>query len=54
MVFSIMMLDIRSLFQSIDQIGHYFAEYDILCFCETWLKSGLTDDMVNTKGFSVL
>ena len=51
MVFKIVMLNVRSLFANIDQIRHYFIDYDVICLCETWLTSGHTDQMIQIPGY---
>ena len=51
MVFKIAMLNVRSLFPSIDLIGHYFRDFDVICLCETWLSKGHTDNMIRLPGF---
>ena len=51
MVFKIVMLNIRSLFPSVDLVSHYFREYDVICLCETWLTHGHTDNMIKIPGF---
>ena len=51
MVFKIVMLNIRSLFPSINLIDHYFKDFDIICLCETWLTQGHTDAMIKITGY---
>ena len=51
MVFKIVMLNVRSLFPSVELVSHYFREYDIICLCETWLTKDHTDNMIKIAGF---
>lgn len=43
----------QSLFAHLDEFRHFFgnADYHVICISETWLRPGITDDMVRLPGY---
>ena len=54
MVFKIVMLNIRSLFPNVDQVRHFFVNYDMICLCETWLTNGHTNNMLTIPEYEII
>ena len=49
----ILSLNVRSLYANLCELQIRFKEFDILCFCETWLNTSITDQMISMEGFSL-
>ena len=47
----ILSLNIRSLFANFNEVLVNFTEFDIICFCETWLNDSIKDQMISIDGF---
>ena len=45
--FSLLALNVRSLYTKLDELYIRFNEFDILCFSETWANSSYTDEMLS-------
>lgn len=45
----------QSLYMHFDEFKHHFcdSEFHIICMSETWLRPGVTDDMVKLPGYSL-
>ena len=51
--FSLLALNVRSLYPKIDELYIRFQDYDLLCLSETWTTSGHTDEMLSLHGFNL-
>ena len=49
----ILSLNVRSLYSNINELHVSFKDFDILCFCETWLNSVIKDQMISMEGFDL-
>ena len=49
----ILSLNVRSLYSNLSELHVRFKDFDILCFCETWLNSSITDQMILMEGFNL-
>ena len=49
----IVSLNVRSLYSSLNELTVRFKDFDILCFCETWLNNTYTDQMIHIEGFEL-
>ena len=50
----ILSLNVRSLkYTNLSEMQARFKDYDILCFCETWLNNNIKDQMISIKGFDL-
>ena len=49
----VLSLKVRSLYSSLNELTVRFKDFDILCFCETWLSSSYTDQMIEIEGFEI-
>ena len=45
--FKVCMLNIRSLWQNVDELRLHFADYDVLGVCETWLNPSIPSQMIS-------
>ena len=45
--FKFIMLNVRSLYSSVDEIALKFGNIDVIALCETWLNETYTDEMLN-------
>ena len=52
-VLKIVSLNVRTLYPHINELYVRFKDYDILCFCETWLTSAYKDQMIAMYGFDI-
>src|SRR5436309_3189651 len=45
----------QSLYAHIDEFRFYFGkkQFDIICMSETWLRPGVTDEMVKLPGYNL-
>ena len=46
-------LNVRSLYSNLSELQARFKDFDVLCFCETWLNSNTTDQMISLEGFDL-
>ena len=49
----IVSLNVRSLYPHLNELYVRFKDYDIMCFCETWLTSAYKDQMIAMDGFDI-
>ena len=49
----ILSLNVRSLYSNLSELHVRFKDFDILCFCESWLNSSITDQMILMEGFNL-
>ena len=49
----ILSLNVRSLYTNLNELHVRFKDFDILCFCETWLNSNIKDQMISMEGFDL-
>ena len=49
----IVSLNVHSLYPHLDELYIHFKDFDILCFCETWLNSSYTDQLISMQGFEI-
>ena len=52
--FNVLMINIRSLYSSIDELSVKIKGYDVIAVCETWLNSSYTDEMINIPEYNVM
>ena len=52
--FKFMMMNVRSLYSSVDEIALKFGNIDVIALCETWLNESVTDEMLNIPGYKIL
>ena len=47
--------NVRSLYSNLSELQSRFKDFDVpvLCFCETWLNSNTTDQMISLEGFDL-
>ena len=45
--FNVLMLNVRSLFSTVDELDTRFNGCDVIALCQTWLNDGHTDEMLN-------
>ena len=50
----ILSLNVRSLYSKLSELHVRFKDFDVLCFCETWLNSSINDQMISMEGFELL
>ena len=46
-------LNVRSLYSNLNELYLRFNDFDVLCFCETWLNGSYTDQLINMNGFEI-
>ena len=51
--FSILSLNVRSLYPKLDELYIRFKDFDILCFSETWTNPTYTDEMLALSGYDL-
>ena len=49
----VLSLNVRSLYSNLSELHVRFKDFDILCFCETWLNSIVKDQMISMEGFDL-
>ena len=49
----IVSLNVRSLYTNLNELYARFKDFDILCFCETWLNDRINDQMISMEGFTI-
>ena len=49
----IVSLNVRSLYAYLNKLYARFKDFDILCFCETWLNSKINDQMISMDRFNI-
>ena len=49
----ILSLNVHSLYPNLSELHVRFKDFDILCFCETWLNSNIKDQMISIEGFEI-
>ena len=52
--FKFVMMNIRSLYSSVDELALKFGNVDLIACCETWLNSSYTNEMINIDGFDII
>ena len=50
----ILSLNVRSLYSNVSELHVRFKDFDILCFCETWLNGNIKDQMIMMEGFDLI
>ena len=51
--FKLCMLNVRSLLPKIDEVRLSMSKFDIICLCETWLSTVVTDPLIKIPGFEI-
>ena len=51
--FKFVMLNVRSLYSSVDEIAVKFGNVDVIALCETWLNDSYTDEMLDIPNFTI-
>ena len=51
--FKFVMLNVRSLYSSVDEIALKFGNVDVIALCETWLNSSYTDELINIPNYKI-
>ena len=51
--FSIVSVNVRSLYPKLDEVYIRFNEFDLICLCETWTNSSYTDEMLAINGYKL-
>ena len=46
-------LNVRSLYANLNEMNARFNDFDVLCFCETWLNASYNDQLINMQGFKI-
>ena len=49
----IVSLNVRSLYANLNELYAGFKDFDILCFCETWLNDRINDQLICMEGFTI-
>ena len=49
----ILSLNVHRLYPNLSELHVRFKDFDILCFCETWLNSNIKDQMISKEGFKI-
>ena len=51
--FSLMALNVQSLYSKLDELYIRFNDFDVLCFSETWANSSHTDEMLSLHAYEL-
>ena len=46
-------LNVRSLYTNLNELYARFNDFDVLCFCETWLNNSYNDQLISMDGFEI-
>ena len=51
--FKFVMMNVRSLYSSVDEIAVKFGNVDVIAVCETWLNDSFTDEMLKIPNSNI-